>query len=96
MFMRNEPEAQRQRSILERNSASITPGSSILRYSSLGLTPAATDCASISLPSDRATPAARLPFTRTEITSAPVVISTPRERASFAIASLIAPIPPTA
>ena len=30
-FMRNDPEAQRQRSILERNSASSTPGSSILR-----------------------------------------------------------------
>jgi len=30
-FMRNDPEAQRQRSILERKSASSAPGSSILR-----------------------------------------------------------------
>ncbi len=60
------------------------------------MTAPATAPASISVPSRSATPETRPPFTRTAITSAPVVISTPRARASFAIASLIAPIPPRA
>src|SRR5260221_121027 len=57
---------------------------------------AAAARASISPPSASATLVARPDFTRTVTTSALVVISTPRERASFAIASLIAPIPPRA
>ena len=94
--MRNVPEPQRQFAMRSRTGAGTADGSSSRSYSSFGLTLATTLRARIVSPLSVTTPTA-LPFsTMISRTPTPVRISTPDAAADFAIACVIAPMPPMA
>ena len=95
-FMRNVPEPHLYAAIRARKSSGWCSAATRRSNSSFGLTFATTRFASTTSPESSSTPVARPPLTTTRATGEPVRISTPRAAHAFAIACVIAPMPPIA
>jgi hypothetical protein len=95
-LIRNVPEPLRQFLMRPRKSAGSASGGTSRVYSSFGLTLEATYFARTVSPVSRITPTARSRSTITSRTPASSTSSTPWPRAAFAIAWVIAPMPPMA
>ena len=95
-FIRNVPEPHLYAAMRARKSSGRCSGATSSSNRSFGLTFATTREARRASPLASVTPAARPPSTITERTAESVRSVTPRAAHSFAIASVIAPMPPRA
>ncbi len=95
-FMRNVPEPQRHWPMRSLNSLGSASGAISFRYRSLGFRFETTALARNVSPASVTAPTARPPSTMTSRTGLPTWMSTPRDAADFAMACVIAPIPPIA
>ncbi len=94
--MRKVPEPAFQRRIRSATKPGTAPRGTSCSNRNFGLTLAITARALIRVPSPSTTPVARPRSTMTSLTAAPVSMRTPCSPAAFAIACVIAPMPPMA